>query len=463
MKDRRPTLRGKLLRYLLVPLGVLSLFSAVATILISRNYANVAYDRALQDSLETVEEQVQVRNGKTYLDLPEVAWNILGFDSDDKVYFDIRRVDGTVLAGDADIPDPAPDRAKPGQAIFDDGTVHDQAVRIASMYVRPKGAANDETVLVQVAETLNKRHRISREILSKVLIPQLILILLTILSVWVGVTRSLVPLERLRSAIRNRSHQDLSPIPVDPVPREVLPLLRAINALMQQLNQVLTAQRHFIADAAHQLRTPLAGLTTQTELALRQTDPASLKHSLGQIRVGVERASHLVQQLLSLARAEAVPGSLVLEPVDLDDLARTVTAEWVPRAVQKDIDLGYEGPSRSIEVRGHALLLGEMLANVLDNAIRYTPDGGKITVHLTPGDHPRLTIDDSGPGIPPAERERVFERFHRLEENGVAGSGLGLAIVREIARSHDARVWLEDAAPSGGLRVNIEFRGDSGS
>jgi two-component system sensor histidine kinase TctE len=217
-------------------------------------------------------------------------------------------------------------------------------------------------------------------------------------------------------------------------------------------------QRHFIADAAHQLRTPLAGLAIQTDIALRQTNPDALQHALVQIRAGVERTNHLVDQLLALARADAGPDlTLKFEPLDLNELASMQTAEWVPHAIRKQIDLGYDGPGKPVAISGDALLLRVMLANILDNAIRYTPQGGKITVHLIASEQPLLTVEDSGPGIPPEERERVFERFYRVSDNDESGSGLGLAIVREIARTHGARTWLEDAGQQGGLRVNIEF------
>lgn len=454
----RPTLRRSLLTYLLIPLGLLWLFSAVATYYIAKNYSNLAYDNALFDSVETVEEHLRLKDGKSQLDLPEIAWDILGFDKQDEVYFEVRRADGSPLAGGRDIPDPPEGNKTRGQAIFHDSVMDGKSVRVASLYVNLGGGNPDNQVLVQVAETLNKRESLARQILSEVAIPQIVLILLAAVSVWVGVSRSLAPLENLRTAIRNRSHHDLSPISEDPAPQEVQPLLHSINDLMQRFGQVLVAQQHFIADAAHQLRTPLAGLTTQTELALRQTDPAALQHAVGQIRVSVERTNHLVQQLLALAHAEvASTMAMHFESLDLDVLTRTLTTEWVPQAIAKDIDLGYEGPGQPTMVRGHALLLREMLANILNNAVCYTPAHGKVTVRLTTGRHPLLSIEDNGPGVPADEHERVFERFHRVPGSSGMGSGLGLAIAREIAHAHGARVWLESAGPRGGARACIEF------
>ncbi|MHB8534820.1 MAG: sensor histidine kinase N-terminal domain-containing protein [Sulfuricaulis sp.] len=460
MKGNSPALRRTLLLYLLIPLVLLWVFSAMVTYFIARNYANIAYDRALFDSVESIEEQIRFKNGKAILKLPEIAWNILRFDQQDKVYFDVRQTDGLLLAGETDIPDPPPALRTVGQAIFHNGKMRGQAVRIASLYVSPdkQGTGRSGQVLVQVAETLNKRETLVNKVLWAVIVPQLFLILLAGASVWIVVSRALAPLEQLRDAIGNRSHLDLSPIQEGPAPREVQPLLRAINDLMQRLSQVLRVQRNFIADAAHQLRTPLAGLTTQTDLALRHTNPQDLQHALGQIRAGIERTNHLVDQLLALARAEAGPDMTPkFEPLDLNQLASAQTAEWVPHAIRKQIDLGYDGPGKAVSLFGDALLLRVMLANILDNAVRYTPPGGKITVHLLAGERASLTVEDSGPGIPASERERVFERFYRVADNGESGSGLGLAIVHEIARTHGARVWLEAAAHPGGTRVHIEF------
>jgi len=464
MTRNTPTLRRKLVLYLLIPLSLLWVFSGMITYFIARNYANIAYDRALFDTVESIEEQIHFTNGHAMIELPEIARNILRFDPQDKIYFEVRQADGVVLAGEPGIPDPPAENKTIGKAIFHNGTLRGAAVRIASLYTNAnkQATADDkrgEVVLVQVAETLNKRKTLVREALGAVILPQLILILLAGASVWIVVSRSLAPLEQLRDAVSNRSHRDLSPIQEQPAPGEVQPLLRAFNDLMQRLSQVMRAQRNFIADAAHQLRTPLARLTIQTDLALRQTDPEVLRHELGQIRAGIDRTNHLVDQLLALARAESGPDmSLEFASLDLNELASTQTADLVPHAIRKQIDLGYEGPEKPITLFGQALLLRVMLANILDNAIRYTPPGGKITVRLVADGKPLLTVEDSGPGIPPEERERVFQRFYRVSYNGESGSGLGLAIVREIARTHGAHVWLEDAGPQGGTRVNVEFR-----
>lgn len=461
MSANAVTLRRKLLIYLLIPLGLLWVFSGMVTYFIARNYANIAYDRALFDMVESIKEQIRFSDGRVTVELPEVARDILRYDQRDKVYFEVSRPDGEVLAGETGIPAPPPNQRIVGKSIFHNGSLRGQTVRIASLYVGTAPGANaagDSTVLVQVAETLNKRETLVREALWAVIAPQLVLILAAGASVWIVVSRSLAPLEQLREAVRNRSDRDLRPLPEQAAPREVQPLLRAFNDLMQRLNQVMRAQRAFIADAAHHLRTPLARLTIQTDLALRQTEPASMRQSLSHIRAGIDRTNHLVDQFLTLARAET--GSAAAQDVtalDLDELTRTQTADWVPQALRRQIDLGYEGPNRAVSLHGQPLLLRVLLANLLDNAVRYTPPGGKITVRLSADATPRLVVEDNGPGIPPAARESVFERFYRVTDDGESGTGLGLAIVREIAGAHGARVWLEQSGPEGGTRVVVEF------
>jgi two-component system, OmpR family, sensor histidine kinase TctE len=233
-----------------------------------------------------------------------------------------------------------------------------------------------------------------------------------------------------------------------------------MNELLQRLSLALASQQRFIADAAHQLRTPIAGLKTQTELALRQTPPGDAHETLRQLRTATERATRLVNQLLSLARAEPSAGRVQgNEWLDLRQLARDATAEWVPRAIDRNIDLGFDAGSERAVVEGDALLLREMLMNLLDNAVRYTQPGGQVTVRVghTAGS-PAVAVEDNGPGIPENERARVFERFHRVLGSGAEGCGLGLAIVREIAQSHGATVALTPGAHGIGTVVSVVFR-----
>jgi two-component system sensor histidine kinase TctE len=458
MKRNLPSLRRQLLQYLLIPLSILWLLSAVATFYFANRYANVAYDRALLDSARTLGAEIMVKNGAISLDLPEIAWKILRYNKQDKIYFQVLGPAGELIYGDQAIPHPPGEEIILDKPQFHNGVVAGEPIRIASYYHALEPDRRNRVVLVQAAETLTKRRVLAEEILLGMLVPLLLLIGLAAISVWMGVGYALVPLGQLALAINSRSHRDLSPISAGNAPLEVHPLLHSTNALMARLSEVLQAQQRFIANASHQLRTPLAGLKMQTDYALRQKDPAELQRALTQINAGVERTTHLVQQLLSLARAEITPSqALPFEPVDLNQLVRETTTEWVPEALKKAIDLGYEGPGGVIRVHGNPLLLREMLVNVLDNAIRYTPQGGCVTVHLSQRSSPLLVVEDNGPGVPSDQQSLVFERFHRVLGNNDEGSGLGLAIVREIVHAHHARVWLTTPAEGRGTCVNIEF------
>jgi two-component system sensor histidine kinase TctE len=271
------------------------------------------------------------------------------------------------------------------------------------------------------------------------------------------------PINALQKRLRARRPDDLSPIDERQAPSEIGPLITAMNDLLSRLEATLLAQKRFVADAAHQLKTPLAGLRTQAELAMREKPTANTQASLEQIIAGTSRATRLVNQLLLMANAEN-PNTTEMPPTDLTHLAREQIQKWVHVALGKGIDLGFEGPEHPIYIKGQSLLLSEALNNLIDNALRYTPAPGHITVSLyEQRDEIVLAVEDSGPGIAEEERERVFDRFYRVLGSGVDGSGLGLAIVREIAQRHQARVIVTEshrvsAEPSAtGARIEIHF------
>jgi two-component system sensor histidine kinase TctE len=302
-------------------------------------------------------------------------------------------------------------------------------------------------VLVQVAETRHQRDALLREIMAHVLLPQLLLVVVALLLVAFGVRHGLRPLATLRDALAQRSHRALEPLALQAVPSDLRPLVEEMNALMARLGQTLDVQNRFIADAAHQLKTPVSGLKAQIELALREEDPQRLHHSLAQILIGVERLSRLVRQLLALARNEPdAAASMALSPTDLTDLALQVSMEWVPQALRRQIDLGFDGPGRPVMIHADADRLRELLNNLVDNAVRYSRESGRVTVALAvaASGEACLSVHDDGPHIPPAERERVFQRFHRVLGTEADGSGLGLAIVSEIARAHGARITVDE-------------------
>jgi two-component system sensor histidine kinase TctE len=273
--------------------------------------------------------------------------------------------------------------------------------------------------------------------------------------VWFARARGIRPLADLQQRIRKRVSTDLSAIPVAGVPDEVAPLVEAINDLLLRLDTTVATQRHFLADAAHQLKTPLAGLRMQAELAAREidsgrSDPGSMKHSLQQISLSSQRAAHMVNQLLAMARAEDGGQVLRRVPLDVAGLVRAVVQDFVPKAMDRRIDLGYEGPGvgESVQLLGEPVLLGELVRNLVDNALQYTPAGGTVTARVLPdpfGQVVVLQVEDTGPGIPAVEREAVFRPFYRALDTQVDGSGLGLAIVQEIALRHGGEVTVSDA------------------
>jgi len=375
-------------------------------------------------------------------------------DQYDKVDYVVRGAGGERIAGDAALAPPV--RGGTAATTFYDSELDGAPVRVVQL--RTDGAT---PITVEVAETRVKRHALANEIMIGVILPQLLLIVIAGIVLWAGVARGLAPLSNLKHAVAARSHVDLSPVHVAGVPGEVQPLLSAINDLMARLDEILRYQRRFIADAAHQLRTPVAGLKAHIELALREEDPAQARQSIAHLYTGVERMSRLVAQLLSLARNEPTTvKQLQLAPLDLSRLAFDATTEWVPQAYRKNIDLGFEGVEPHVTVRGDATRLTELINNLLDNAIRYTRTGGRVTVRVAI-DPPRLSVSDDGPVIPVEERQRVFERFHRLLGADADGSGLGLAIVQEIAKLHDAKITLAEDADGLGNTFTVTFPGDT--
>jgi two-component system sensor histidine kinase TctE len=450
------SIRRQLLIGLLLPLTGLWIISSVIAYNVAFSFATEAYDRALFDSALDLSRQLKIVNDSVVLDVPPVALDMLESDEFDRVYYQVRGARGEFVMGYRGLPDPP--QTEPKKPIYYDASYRNQHIRVVAFYVPVPPEHPTDLALVQVAETVLKRQILAREILVGLALPQLLLIALACLSVWHGVGRGLTPLEALRSQIQSRSHRDLSPITEETTPREVQPLVHAINDLLTRLSAGLSTQQRFIADAAHQLRTPIAGLKTQTELALRQNDLAEVHRTLRQLQTATERGTHLVNQLLSLARVE--PGAARLrpmQPLDLAELAREVTTQWVPQALARNIDLGFEAGPQPALLLGDDLLLREMLANLIDNAIRYTQEGGRVTTRVSGGGKVVLSVEDNGPGIPPSEREQVFERFHRVIGSGADGCGLGLAIVREIVQGHGAEITLDSPADATGTLVKVIF------
>ena len=296
---------------------------------------------------------------------------------------------------------------------------------------------------------------LATEIVKGVMLQQFIILPLAVLLVWLGLAYAIKPLNRLEERIRARKPDDLSPLDDRSVPQEVAPLVSSVNDLLQRLTKSIEHQKRFLADAAHQLKTPLAGLRMQADLAQREGVSAEeFKLSLRQIGNASVRATHTVNQLLALARAEGSSTAMARQPCDLAELTVAAVQDCLTRANDKAIDLGYEGEppgAKGVVVDGNATLLSELIRNLLDNAIHYTPSSpehpGVVTARVLADPFGKvllLQVEDSGPGIAPAEREMVFKPFYRVLGSGVDGSGLGLPIVLEIAQLHRATVSIED-------------------
>jgi two-component system sensor histidine kinase TctE len=470
-KEQR-SLFGEILDWMLAPLLLLWPMSVLLTWLVAQNIANRPFDRELGAMAQVLAQQIAVEGAAggqriARFKMPEGTTELLRSDETDDIYFQVLGLRGEFISGDTTIPVPLDaEQGAAGEVRYRDDTINNTAVRVAALrvYVDGVGKGTGGTPpgpLVQVAETLGKRSRLATEIIKGVILPQFVILPLAVLLVWMALARGIAPLNALQRRIRGRESHDLSPLDERDVPEEVSPLVRAINDLLARLDASIGAQKHFLADAAHQLKTPLAGLRTQAELAQREIDagtsgPQQLKTSLQQIARSSQRAAHMVNQLLAMARAEDKEHSARKQEVNIAHLAIETVRDFVPRSLAKRIDLGYEGPDASAVatrrpgpvVTGHALLLRELIRNLLDNALQYTPAGGTVTVRVVDdpfGQVVVLQVEDSGPGIAAVEREQVFQPFYRSLGTNVDGSGLGLAIVREIAIRHDAEITLAAA------------------
>jgi len=446
------SLFGEILDWMLVPLLLLWPMSIAITYLVAKSIANHPFDRALENRVTVLAQQIKEQDGKLMLALPAAAGEFVRADDVDSTYYQLLDQQGDKLEGDRDIPLPADEERPPIWTVqLRNDAIHNTDVRVAYMYVNPARSGADRMdhtmphlVLVQLAETLDKRTELANQIVKGVILPEFIILPIALALVWFALSRGLLPLAELQQRIRRRQPGDLSPIDSRQVPEEITPLVGSLNEMLERLSQNIASQKRFIADAAHQMKTPLAGMRMQSELALRQTSGEEIHRSLIQLAKSSEAATRLVNQLLALARAEnQTPDATPLVVLELTEMAREIMQAWVQVSFANKIDLGFEQPGHAIMTRGNPTMLRELLNNLVDNALRYTPAGGAVTLRVRADNNERkavIEVEDTGPGIPAAERSHVFERFYRILGSASDGSGLGLSIVREIAQQHGAEI-----------------------
>ncbi|WP_348273436.1 sensor histidine kinase [Piscinibacter sp. XHJ-5] len=460
------SLQRHLLMWLLLPQLVLWLAAAWVTYNLAERYANKAIDASLTTATRALARQVKPIGNGLFIDFPKAAQDIIEADPDDRVYYMVSTPPGQFILGNKQLPPPPPiDQPRLEEPYFYDGRIGGDgpavAVRVAALYLA-YGDDAKQRMLVQIARSRASREQLAGQILVDTALPLSALIALMSMIVWAGIRTGLAPLWRMRALVEDRAPNDLAPIELDAAPLEVRALAKAINTLLAEVRESVNAQKRFISDAAHQLRTPLAGLKSQTELALHETQDPALKERLQRVNESAVRSARLVNQLLTLARAEPESADQHAKTrFDIRKLAADLSAELVPRALAAGVDLGFEGDgcdpgNAPVCVVGHPLLMREALTNLVDNAIRYAGRGKVVTVSVeTTGSQVVIAVEDNGPGLPEADRERVFQRFVRATYDGT-GCGLGLAIAKEIVTRHNGTVVLESAHPQG-LRAVIRL------
>jgi two-component system sensor histidine kinase TctE len=454
------SLKRKLLWWLLLPQLVLWVSGGFFAWRVALQNGEKGIDQMLSQSVKALARQIKPIGDGLLVDFPKAAQDILEQDPADRITYMVSSPPERFLFGNTNLPPPS--RApEVGETLLYYATLEGKPMRVALLETDYGTEANKQRLRVQVAQSLTVRERIAQELLAQMLLPLGLMGLVLSAMVYAGVSRGLLPLKRLQAQINDvglDSEGDMmnlsqQPIEMNYAPQEVRSLASTINHLLETVARSQQKEKQFLNDAAHQLRTPLAGLIGQTELALHECNTEQVRQRLTKVLTAAERSAHLVHQLLQLARSEV---GVDLQPLDLAALAREVAREWTARSVKAGLDLGYEGPQH-LTVQGNALLLREALNNLIDNALAYAGRGSLLTVQVTAlgDDRVELCVEDNGPGVAEADRPLLFQRFWRGNDK-VEGCGLGLSVVREIALRHHGRVFAEGAQPQG-LRVGMRL------
>ncbi len=446
------SLKKAIVYRLIIPIIIFIILETALSYFVTLHYVEKTYDRWLLDSAHSLVQEVKVIDNKVSVLLSDTALEIFKWDDIDTTFFKINAEMQGFIVGDLMLPAPTTTIIN-GYPVYSNVNFDGNLIRMVSLQV--PGTLPDK-VFIHVAETLNKRQDMIVDILLADLIPQIVLTLLISLLIYEAINHGLAPLHKLADDISKRSPSDLSPISESDVFTEVKSLTDTINDLLRKLSTAIASQQRFIANAAHQLRTPLAGLKLQAGRAQKEENVLAMKPALSQIQNSADRVSHLITQLLALARSGPIEGCQQFEIINLYELAKNVCIEWIPRALEKDIELSFDAVEQTCFVKGDRVLLTELLTNLLDNAITYGDKQGNIQVRLTNQPNLCLSIEDDGPGILDSEKDKIFERFYRVPGSLGNGCGLGLAIVKEIADLHQLKLLLLNYI-SGGTRIDVEF------
>ncbi len=453
------SLRLQLLRWLLIPLLLLLLVNAWFSNRAAVATANLAFDRLLMASAEAIAEHVEVKDGDIVVDLPYAALQLLESNIQERIFYRVVAPTGKTLTGYDDLPAPKEPPSPAEESVTYSAQYRDETIHLVALKKQTYGTGPTAPVVIIVAETGEARHALSHQILIDGLTRQAVLILAAVLLVWLGLIRGLKPLGRLRTSVAERAPSDLSPIDPSGVQTEVRPLIRALNQHMSRIETLLSSRQRLIADASHQMRTPLSEMRTQIEYSLRQNQPGLSHATLIDVHADIDRLARLISQMLLQARSDpdVLPDQRIAA-LNLSELARATALDYVPAARKKSIDLNLDDPGGPVFVLGNGLLLRELIANLIDNAIAYGHNGGTVTVRVSHDRTVVLEVEDDGPGIALSERQSVFDRFYRAPGSAVAGSGLGLSIVRDICLAHRARIELNTPSTGLGLCVRIDLQ-----
>ncbi len=448
------SIRINLLKWLIVPLLFINFIGAGLTYWLAWSPAQTAFDQGLADTAWALKSRLRGTDnfGKIVIDLPPQAEQVLRVNHFDLLYITVRDSAGKTMIGDSDFP-PLQPPASLDEPLAYDGAMKGEAIRVISL----KTKIGLETISIGVAETDRKRTEIRAKIFFTLLLLEGFVTLILVGIVWLAVTKGLLPLKKMQSDLDARNYNDLSSVREDDVALELRPVVNAVNGLLSKVQMDASARQNFLANVAHQLRTPLAGLKTQLEWLIHKHVNDQETAQSGKLMLSsTERMIRQTNQLLVLARAE--PGqfeNVALESVELNKLIEESVQHFVEMASRKKIDLGYE--LHSIKVLGDQFLLRDMIDNLIDNAIRYTPEYGAVTVSCVHRSGQNVfSVEDSGAGIAPSERALIFNRFYRLSDQ-VAGNGLGLAIVRDIAKDHNAEIVLSAGIAGKGTTFSVYF------